>query len=73
MAMLRPTWKIADYDCFIEYTLPGPQTIEAIMTDPEWIEAVSDQEDWVDTSKALLSLGYHTQYLDQGKPMNLPQ
>ncbi|KAF2799402.1 hypothetical protein K505DRAFT_265852 [Melanomma pulvis-pyrius CBS 109.77] len=73
MAFLHPTWEVADYDCLIEYTLPSAQTIENVMTDPEWIEAVQDQEDWVDTSKALLSLGYHTQYLSEGKAINLPQ
>lgn len=73
MASLRPTWEVADYDCLIEYTLPSAQTIENVMTDPEWIEAVQDQEDWVETSKSLLSLGYHTQYLTEGKAINLPQ
>lgn len=37
------------------------------MTDPEWIEAVQDQAEWVDISKALLSLGYHTQYISGGE------
>ena len=73
MVFLHPTWQVADYDCLIEYTLPSAQTIENVMTDPEWIEAVQDQEDWVDTSKALLSVGYHTQYLSDGKVINLPK
>lgn len=73
MAGLHPTWDVADYDCFIEYTLPTMQTIENVMTDPEWGEACSDQFDWVDTSKALLSVGYHTQYLAEGKEIGLSQ
>ncbi|KAH9908565.1 hypothetical protein F4778DRAFT_352097 [Xylariomycetidae sp. FL2044] len=59
----RPTWDVADYDCVIEYTLPGPGTVGAIMSDPEWIEIVSDQEKWVDVPKALVSLGVATAYL----------
>ncbi len=73
MAILRPTWQVADFDCFIEYTLPSAQTIENIMTDPEWIDVLQDQEDWVDTSRSLLSLGYHTQYFSEGKAINLSQ
>ncbi len=73
MAVARPTWDVADYDCIIEYTVPNEKTIETAMFDPEWIEACSDQEDWVDTPKALLSLGYHTQYFSEGKAINLSQ
>jgi hypothetical protein len=73
MAAVHPTWEVADHDCTIEYTLPGVKTIENMMADPEWHEAVKDQVDWVDTSKALLSLGYHTQYLSEGKTINLKQ
>jgi hypothetical protein len=73
MAFLHPTWEVADYDCIIEYTVPSAQIIENVMTDPEWIEVLQDQEDWVDTTKALLSLGYHTQYISEGKAINLPQ
>lgn len=73
MAFIRPTWEVADYDCLIEYTLPSAQTIENIMADPEWVEVLQDQEDWVDISKSLLSLGYHTQYISEGKTINLPQ
>ncbi|KAF2648586.1 hypothetical protein K491DRAFT_612508 [Lophiostoma macrostomum CBS 122681] len=73
MAVARPTWQVADYDCIIEYTGPSAQTIQQIMIDPEWIEVCQDQEDWVDTSRALVSLGYHTQYLSKGKVMNLKQ
>jgi hypothetical protein len=71
MAVMRPTWQVADFDCFIEYTLPSAQTIEDIMTDPEWLEAVGDQVDWVDTDRALLSLGFHTQYVAEGKVVDL--
>ena len=67
MASVHPTWQVADYDCIIEYTLPSAETIEAVMTDAEWIEALQDQVDWVDTSRALVSLGYHTQYFSEGK------
>ena len=67
MAIAQPTWQVADYDCIIEYTLPDTHTIMSVMTDPEWAEAVKDQVDWVDTSKALLSLGEHTQYLHEGE------
>ena len=67
MAVIHPTWQVADYDCFIEYTLPDVHTIGNVMTDPEWIEAVADQEDWVDTSRLLLSVGHHTHYLSDGQ------
>ena len=67
MAVVHPTWQVADYDCFIEYTLPDVQTIGNVMADPEWIEAVADQIDWVDTSRSLVSVGYHTQYIADRK------
>jgi hypothetical protein len=73
MATLHPTWEVADYDCFIEYILPNPHVIENVQTDAEWLNAVADQEDWVDTSKSLLSLGYHTQYLSEGQVLDPPQ
>ena len=67
MAVARPTWDVADFDCVIEYTGRSVQAMEQMMNDPEWIEVCRDQEDWVDTSKALVALGYHTKYLDNGK------
>jgi hypothetical protein len=73
MAIFHPTWEVADYDCIIEYALPNPQVIENVQTDPEWLSAVADQEDCVDTSKSLLSLGYHTQYLSEGRVLDPPQ
>lgn len=73
MAIVQPTWEVADYDCIIEYSLPNPQIIESVQTDPEWLDAVADQEDWVDTSKSLLTLGCHTQYLSEGKVLDPPQ
>lgn len=59
----RPTWDFADYDCFIEYTIPDVQTVKNVMTDPEWQVAVKDQEYWVDVERALVSLGHCTPYL----------
>jgi hypothetical protein len=73
MAVARPTWQVADYDCIIEYTGPSPQTVEQMMTDPEWIEVCQDQENWVDTSRSLVSLGYHTKYFSAGKVINLKE
>ncbi|PVH91990.1 hypothetical protein DM02DRAFT_677767 [Periconia macrospinosa] len=69
---VNPTWEVADYDCFIEYTLPSVDTITNVMGDPEWIEAVSDQYDYVDVTKALLSVGTHTQYLAGGNVLSPP-
>ncbi|OAF62057.1 hypothetical protein VC83_01370 [Pseudogymnoascus destructans] len=38
------------------------------------LEAVKDEEHWVDTSKALATLGYATQYLlPNGETVNLPK
>ncbi|KFA63345.1 hypothetical protein S40285_09943 [Stachybotrys chlorohalonatus IBT 40285] len=63
LGQFRPTWDFADFDCFLEYTIPDAQAIKNVMSDPDWPAAIKDQDDWVDTSKALLSLGYHTPYL----------
>lgn len=71
IGQLRQSWDFADFDCFIEYTLPDVETIKKIMGDPEWLIAVKDQEDWVQVSKALVSLGYSTPYVLNGKPVNL--
>ncbi|KAI1383553.1 uncharacterized protein F4822DRAFT_80400 [Hypoxylon trugodes] len=74
LGKVRPTWEFADFDCFIEYSLPDIQTIRNIMADPGWHAAVKDQEDWVDTTKALVSLGYSTPYLlETGEVVNLPK
>jgi hypothetical protein len=68
----RPTWDFAEFDCFIEYTLPSVQTIKDVMMDPDFLASVKDQEDWVETSKALVSLGYHTPYLlETGEVVNM--
>jgi len=67
----QPTWEMADFDCFIEYTVPDVQVIRSIMGDPEWLEVIKDQEEWVDTSRALVSLGYATTYLSEGKVVNM--
>ncbi|KAJ5805381.1 Dimeric alpha-beta barrel [Penicillium pulvis] len=56
----RPTWDFAQFDCFIEYTLPNVETIMKVMTDPDWQVAVKDQDKWVDVPKALVSVGYST-------------
>ncbi|KAJ5637215.1 Dimeric alpha-beta barrel [Penicillium lividum] len=56
----RPTWDFAQFDCFIEYTLPNVETIMKVMTDPDWQVAVQDQDKWVDIPKALVSVGYST-------------
>lgn len=73
IGQIRPSWDFADFDCFIEYTLPDVETIKKIMADPEWLIAVKDQEDWVQLSKALVSLGHSTPYVLNGKPVNLPK
>ncbi|KAL7619778.1 hypothetical protein AAE478_010320 [Parahypoxylon ruwenzoriense] len=71
---VRPSWDFADFDCFIEYTIPNVQAIRNVLSDPEWPVAVKDQEDWVDTTKALVSLGYCTPYLlETGEVVNLPK
>ncbi|KAJ5355697.1 Dimeric alpha-beta barrel [Penicillium concentricum] len=68
---IRPSWDFADFDCFIEYTLPDVETIKKVMSDPEWQIAVKDQSDWVQVSKALVSVGYSTPYVLNGKPVNM--
>jgi hypothetical protein len=69
---IRPTWDVADFDCFIEYTIPNVQTIKNVMSDPEWLDAIKDQDEWVDTSRALVSLGYSTPYLlETGEVVNM--
>ena len=74
MGKLRPSWEFADFDCFLEYTIPDVQTIKNVMSDPAWQEVNKDQEEWVDTSKALVSLGYHTPYLlETGEVVNMPK
>jgi hypothetical protein len=70
---LRPSWDIADFDCFIEYTLPDVGTIKNIMSDPEWLIAAKKQDDWIQVSKALVSVGFSTPYVLNGKPVNLPK
>ncbi|KAK3326510.1 hypothetical protein B0H66DRAFT_589111 [Apodospora peruviana] len=68
----RPTWDFADFDCFIEYTIPDMQTIKNVMGDPDWAVAIKDQDDWVDMERALVSLGYCTPYLlKTGEVVNL--
>ena len=59
----RPTWSFADFDCFIEYTLPSLECVANVMDDPEWPNAVADEPEWVDTSRALCSVRYVTPYL----------
>lgn len=71
---IRPTWDVADFDCFIEYTLPDVQTVMNVMSDPDWALAIADQEDWVDVPRALVSLGYSTPYLlETGEVVNMPK
>ena len=48
-------------------------TIKDIMSDPEWLIAVKKQDDWIQVSKALVSVGYSTPYVVNGKPVNLPK
>lgn len=74
MSKVRPSWDFADYDCFLEYTIPNMQSIQKVMADPGWAVALQDQEEWVDTSKALVSVGYHTPYLlETGEVVNIPK
>ncbi|CAI7592057.1 unnamed protein product [Penicillium glandicola] len=73
IGQLRPSWDFADFDCFIEYILPDVETIKKIMSDPDWQIAVKDQGDWVQVSKALVSVGYSTPYVLNGKAVNLPK
>lgn len=70
----RSAWDFADFDCFIEYVVPYVQSIKNVMADPEWLGAVKEEEHRVDTSKALATLGYATQYLLQnGETVTLPK
>jgi hypothetical protein len=70
----RPAWDFADFDCFIEYVVSDTQSIKNVMADPEWLGAVKDEEHWVNTSKALVTAGYATQYLlPSGETVNLPK
>ncbi|KAJ5832848.1 Dimeric alpha-beta barrel [Penicillium riverlandense] len=66
----RPGWDFADFDCFIEYKLPNVEVIKNLMSDPDFAASLKDQDDWVDVPKALVSLGYSTTYLQDGKPVN---
>jgi hypothetical protein len=72
MEKFRPKWDIADFDCFIEYSIPDMQAMKDVLADPDWGVAVKDQDDWVDMDKALVSLGYSTPYLlETGEIVNL--
>ncbi|KAI0166716.1 hypothetical protein GGR52DRAFT_71776 [Hypoxylon sp. FL1284] len=72
MSKNRTGWSYADFDCFIEYILPSPETVKAITTDPDWPTALKDEAKWVDTSKALVSLGQITPYLlSTGEVVNM--
>jgi len=74
MAKLQTTWDIADFDCFIEYTIPDMQAMKNVVSDPEWAVATKDQDQWVDMSKSLVSLGYSTPYLlETGEVVNLQE
>ncbi|RYO89448.1 hypothetical protein DL766_003338 [Monosporascus sp. MC13-8B] len=74
MGKFRPSWDFADFDCVLEYTIPDLQAINKVLSDPDWQAAVKDRDDWVDTSKALVSLGYHTPYLlETGEVVNMPK
>lgn len=74
MTERRPTWDFADFDCFLEYTVPDLQTISNVMVDPDWPNAIKDELEWVDTSKSLVSVGYVTQYLtSKGEFLNIPK
>jgi hypothetical protein len=74
MSKMRPSWNFADYDCFLEYTIPNMQAIQNVMSDSDWTTAVKDQEEWVDTSKALVYIGHYTPYLlETGEIVNMPK
>ncbi|KAI9649990.1 hypothetical protein NHQ30_000003 [Ciborinia camelliae] len=74
LGKFRPSWDFADFDCFIEYTIPDLQAVKNVMSDPEWPTAIKDQDDWIDVSKALVSVGYYTPYLlETGEIVNLPK
>lgn len=64
---IHPTWDFADFDCFIEYIIPSMDTVKAVITDPGWPAAIAHQADWIDVNKALVSIGYATTYLEDGK------
>ncbi|KAJ8121485.1 hypothetical protein ONZ43_g2076 [Nemania bipapillata] len=69
----RAAWDVADFDCFIEYTLEKVENIAEILSDPDWAKSIEHQDDWVDSSKALMSVGYITSYLQQsGAAVNVP-
>ncbi|KAJ2993414.1 hypothetical protein NUW58_g1850 [Xylaria curta] len=69
----RSGWDVADFDCFIEYTLEDVKNIAEILSDPDWAKSVEHQDDWVDTSRALMSVGYITPYLlESGEVVNVP-
>ncbi|KAE9382063.1 hypothetical protein N431DRAFT_539545 [Stipitochalara longipes BDJ] len=71
---VQPTWDFADFDCVIEYKLPGMETVGNVMSDPEWTEVLKDQDEWVDTSRALVTVGYETPYLlETGEVVNMPK
>ncbi|KAK3987150.1 hypothetical protein QBC44DRAFT_332015 [Cladorrhinum sp. PSN332] len=72
LGKIRPGWDFADFDCFIEYTIPDLQTIKNVMSDPDWPAAIKDQDSWVDMGRALVSLGRSTPYLlKTGEIVNL--
>lgn len=72
MSKKRTGWDYADFDCFIEYTLPSVEAIQAVTADPDWPAALKNEEEWVDTSRALASLGQITPYLlKTGEVVNL--
>jgi hypothetical protein len=73
LAKVRPTWDVANFDCFLEFTIPGAQTIKDVMSDPDWLNAIKDENEWCDMSRSLASLGYATPYLlKTGEVVNLP-
>ncbi|KAI1819446.1 hypothetical protein F4861DRAFT_138490 [Xylaria intraflava] len=70
----RAGWDVADFDCFIEYTLKDAGTIKAILSDPEWAVSVENEPKWVDRSRALMSIGHVTPYLvESGEVVNMPK
>jgi hypothetical protein len=74
LAQRNPTWDFADFDCFIEYTIPDIQSIMNVIADPDWPATLKDQDDWVETSKSLLSFGYSVPYLlETGEVVNMPK
>ncbi|CAH0045241.1 unnamed protein product [Clonostachys solani] len=69
----RPTWSFADFDCFLEYTVPNIEALNNVMSDPDWPAALEQEPDWVDASRSLLSIGYETPYLlSNGDVVNVP-